>query len=420
MRNRVKTLRACAALLLLVTAGACSGEESGTLDCTSDEACTIPGTRCDLELERCVCVTDEACPDGNFCNAFGSCQRRTGCAVNADCSEGRFCDIESGICLDAPEQPSLGSPCGLASHCPYGAVCAEGKCAEGCFDDGDCTLAQICYEGYCTVGGPGETICSGPDYCEYGQSCDNFLCEDDNRGPYCRTCSQRTSMNPNPCDGYRNFCLVNAQELGGVTNFCGVDCSQGQGCPSGYSCNDVIVLTRSQCGRTADCRCDPSNVDYGSFSCTLPQPCDPRLPGGEPDPNAQLCVVEGEPSCGDAPCYVPRGQNQGRCGCAVDTDCANDGVCVEGFCCTGEVRDDEALECVGGEGRVTGYCTCATDDDCGRDSCEASSGTCLITGFPCTPGNNDCPALACVNGGCFIGQNCAPEQGLSCSVVGGR
>ena len=33
--------------------------------------------------------------------------------------------------------------------------------------------------------------------------------------------------------------------------------------------------------------------------------------------------------------------------------------------------------------------------------------------------NDDCGAIPCADGACLIGQNCAPIQGLACSLVGG-
>lgn len=419
----VTSMRGGLALLLLVLA-ACSGDTNPVGICANDADCTIPGTRCDLARMQCVCATDEACEPEDFCNTAGVCQKRTGCTVTADCGEGTFCDAASGICLQDPGAPGIGSPCGLSSQCPYGTVCREGTCQEGCFGNGDCLLGQICIDGFCNTAGPGETVCTDSGFCEYGS-----ICGDDNRcreaiGPYCRGCSPRTSMNPNPCDAPRNFCLINSQELGGFTNFCGVDCSEGQACPNGYQCNNVIVLTRSTCNSTAECRCNGA-ITFASATCSVATPCRPTLPDGRPDPNAQSCVVESAAACnggnagGEADCVVPVGQTDGNCTCASDTDCGG-GSCVAGLCCGGSVRPEEDLQCVGGEGRVTGFCTCATDDDCGRDSCNASSGSCNITGFPCTPGAGDCPPIACVNGGCLIGQNCAPEQGLSCSEVTGR
>ncbi|MEO1233522.1 MAG: hypothetical protein AAFZ18_31970 [Myxococcota bacterium] len=409
----------------LVLAGC---DETGNTDnsCTADSECVIPGTRCGPQ-GQCICAADEACASDQFCNSAGVCQTRTGCAITADCAEGTFCDIASGLCLDDPGQPGIGSPCGLSSQCAYGTVCRDGTCQDGCFTDGDCPLGQVCLEGFCFTGGPGQTICSDSEFCEYGAVCDSDnICRDDRRGPYCRGCSPRTSMNPNPCDDPRNFCLINSFELGGFTNFCGVDCSLGQPCPSGYGCNNVIVLTDAVCLNTAQCRCDANEISFASAACSVSTPCQPTLPGGQPDPDATQCVFPGSAACnggtagGAASCVVPRGQTEGNCTCAADADCPNGGACVAGLCCGGAVRPEEDLRCVVGEGRVSGFCTCATDDDCGNDSCDPSSGSCRITGIPCTPGNGDCPPIACINGGCLIGQNCAPQQGLTCSEVTDR
>ncbi len=419
-------MRKALALWVALAALHCNG--SGTSErCDGDGDCAIAGTRCDLSQNRCVCVTDDACAADAFCNAAGVCQRRAGCAVTSDCSDGFFCDIASGACLPGASEPGVGSACGLPSHCPFGTLCTDGRCEEGCVGDGDCPLGQVCFEGFCNTGRPGETICSNSSFCPFGQSCgsDN-RCGPDRRGPYCRGCTVRTSMNPNPCDDPRNFCLVNSQEFGGFTNICGVDCSLGQSCPSGYQCSNVIVLTQSVCGSTAECRCRGGEIRFSETTCSLPAPCTPTLPDGRPDPSGQRCAVAGLAACnggeagGPAQCVVPRGETTGNCTCRTSADCGQGGTCVEGLCCGGDVRDDPELRCVRGEDRVTGFCTCATDADCGRDSCDPSRGSCRISGVPCTPGAGDCPAIACVNGGCLIGQNCAPEQGLTCSELTGR
>lgn len=421
----MKTLAKHGWLAAILVLSACSGNTVPVGICTNDSECTIPGTRCDLSQMQCVCATDEACDSESFCNSAGVCQKRTGCAITADCGAGTFCDIASGLCLQDPGEPGLGSPCGLSSQCPYGTVCRDGTCQEGCFGNGDCPLGQICVDGFCFTGGPGERLCTDNNFCEYGDVCgtDN-RCREDRRGPYCRGCSPRSSTNPNPCDDRRNFCLLNTQELGGFTNFCGVDCSTGQDCPSGYGCSNIVVLTRSTCSNTAECRCG-GPVTFASATCSVAEPCRPTLPDGTPDPDAQSCVVAGAPACnggveGQADCVVPVGQTSGNCTCASNSDCSEGGTCVAGLCCGGSVRPEEDLRCVGGEGRVTGFCTCATDDDCGGDSCDPVSGRCGITGVPCTPGQNDCPTISCINGGCLVGQNCAPQQGLSCSEVTGR
>lgn len=400
----------------LAVAGCRSDGGVAAASCESDAECTAPGTRCDVANKRCICATSEACSDGHFCNRAGVCQALSGCTRSADCVEGSYCDIGTGRCLAGPPL-MVGSACGLASHCPYNHVCEDGTCVMGCYDDGDCRLGEACFDGLCSAG-----VCSNAGFCKYGELCRNNLCGRDNRGPYCRGCTFRTAQNPNPCDDRRNFCLVNSLELGGFTQFCGVDCSLGQGCPNGYDCRGVVILTEQVCTFTAECRCDRNRITFPDTVCALQQVCDPRLPNGAPDPNASACVAAGHPTCnggvqgGAASCIVTRGQQEGFCTCGTDDDCGEGGSCIGGACCSGRIRDDR--QCAVGESRVSGFCTCGTDDDCPRDVCEG--GRCAITGLPCTPGQDDCGPIPCVNGGCLIGRNCAPLEGLSCSVVRGQ
>lgn len=423
--NESKTtarLLACALAALAIGLAACPGSEPTIeLTCTSDAECGAPGTRCDVSAQRCICVEDEACEDGQFCNNAGVCQDEAGCTSNLDCRDANtYCDILSGQCLEG-EPLITEAQCGLATHCGFGLVCEEGRCVPGCFDDGDCPLGEVCFDGQCATG-----LCGGDSYCEYGERCrENLQCVTDTRGPYCRSCSPRTGANPNPCDDGRNFCLINNRELGGFANFCGVDCSLGQPCPNGYQCGGVIILTQQQCLSEADCRCDRNSIRFATKTCTVAETCDPRLPNGQPDPDADRCLIEGVPDCsggaGDGLCIVSRGQRSGNCTCVTDDDCGgNDGAtCVGGLCCTGNVRP-EGPRCVGGEGTIAGFCTCGTDNDCPQDVCDGTSGRCTFTGRPCTPGAGDCTAIPCSGGGCLIGQNCAPVQGLTCSEVLGN
>lgn len=398
---------------------ACSGSNSNnTGTCETEAECTAPGTRCDLALKQCVCETDEACDPAEFCNTQGVCQVRAGCAVSSECTGETFCDIQSGQCLAAPAE-QLTSACGLATHCPLGSVCTAGQCAAGCFDDGDCKLGDVCFEGVCN-GGNG--LCSVDAFCEYRELCEDGQCERDRRGPYCRGCSQPTALNPTPCDDARNFCLINSQESGGFQQFCGVDCSLDQRCPNGYDCNGVVILTQDVCFNTATCQCRTTPV-FATATCTVATTCDPRTPDGQPDPNG-TCTYDAFPDCnggaagGTASCIVSRGTRQGSCTCATDQDCGNGQTCVAGLCCGNVLPGDR--ECAFGENRVSGFCTCATDEDCPRDACDVGRGFCAISGKPCSQGGNECGAIPCVDGGCLIGQNCAPIEGLSCSVVGGR
>ncbi len=404
--------------LLFLGVSACKGEVY-TNTCRSDSECSVPGTRCDLNKQECVCATDDACAEGQFCNRAGVCQAKGGCSSNFDCiADNTFCDIDSGRCLEGPAL-ALGASCGLASHCPHGSICTDSLCVAGCFEDGDCVLGDVCVNGQCSRG---EGLCSSNEFCEYKELCADGECKKDRRGPYCRGCTFRTVQNPEPCDAPTNFCLVNSLEAGGFPTICGVDCSLGQACPNGYDCHGVVILTEQTCTFSAQCKCAAGAIRFASATCSIATPCEPKLPNGQPDPNATACLVNGHPQCnsggmGDATCIVRTGTTAGNCTCASNADCESGAACVDGVCCTGTVRQDR--ECFIGENRVSGFCSCASDDDCPQDVCDPSRGACAITGLPCTPGNNDCGAISCVEGGCLIGQNCAPITGLSCTQVGG-
>lgn len=420
LRSSISRGVSCPALfaLCLGALAACSGEQRPVGFCENDGECPGAGTRCNLETKLCICTSDEACKDGQFCNGAGICQDLAGCLTSFECADNTFCDAVSGQCLAGPPL-QLMSPCGIATHCPYGTVCKEAKCEVGCFDDGDCVLGQLCLDGFCATG---EGICATDSFCDYRERCVGQQCRRDFRGPYCRGCSQPSAVNPFPCDEPKNFCLVNSSETGGHPFFCGVDCSLGQPCPNGYGCHGILILTENPCTFEAQCKCDPAQIRLATRTCTITAACDPRRPDGMPDPNATHCVLEGYADCnpggtGDAACLVGRGLTSGSCTCDTDDDCADGGKCVGGACCTGPIND--VRQCFVGEGRVSGFCSCATDDDCPRDSCNTAVGSCELTGRPCTPGGNECGPVPCVEGACLIGQNCAPDEGLSCSIVGG-
>jgi hypothetical protein len=329
--------------------------------CNNDGECNAPGTRCNLEIRQCICLTDEACAETEFCNLAGVCQEKPGCTRNLDCAsvEGSYCDLASGRCIPGPVF-EVGSECGLGTHCPPGTICEGHVCEPACYDDGDCLLGRICHNGMCLEDA---SLCNDDSFCGYAERCTQQQCKRDRRGPFCRGCSPRTAQNPEPCDDSKNFCLVNRSETGGFSHYCGVDCSLGQNCPNGFECQFIAVLTEDVCTNHAQCQCDPRRI-------------------------------------------------QGSC--SSNSDC-NGGTCVFGVCCTGTIRDDR--QCVSGEGQVSGFCTCSSDLDCPRDSCDPTRGACAISGTPCSPGGNECGAIPCVGGSCQIGQNCSPLEGLSCSDI---
>src|SRR6185437_4263039 len=78
--------------------------------------------------------------------------------------------------------------------------------------------------------------------CGIQQLCDVAAgtCITDSRGPYCAGCAGGVASRD--CGTYGNYCLLDTVNGG---DYCGVDCSDGQACPNGYECKNVIILPAS-------------------------------------------------------------------------------------------------------------------------------------------------------------------------------
>lgn len=372
------------ALSLLVLASACDNTKVKGTGCSEDKDCGSPASayRCEPQTGECYCRTNQACTPTEFCNTVGFCQDRAGCEKNSDCLDpSLFCDTTSGTCL------SFGR-CTVDLHCPLGEVCDTrvNSCVAGCRTNGDCNGTSCrCGDGSCScsattqaglqacaIGVCDPFFCADNTFCRFGETCraepdagvsrsQCFNDFDQDVRPYCANCTIGAGI---PTCGERpNYCLVDTARPG--NSFCGVDCSGGEACPRGYSCADVIVV-----GGGALPQCSASNP-----SCPI---------------NSQLP-------------------------CATDAECPRGGFCAKqpgapnGFC---------AGRCGIGEGESIGYCSCMIDRDCANESC--SGGRCSISKRPCTD-QSQCGTIRCVDfngtGGCLIGQNCAPSDGLSCNEV---
>ena len=359
--------------------------------CSRDEDCGDPAIyRCELETAQCRCKTNAACNVGEYCNPQGYCQAHVGCYETRDCPQGFFCDPRANVCL-------ADGRCASDLDCPAGQLCdpASKTCKSGCRVDGDCPLRAVCLCAAPGDGGASEELCScgqgdgGTAGCSIGH-CASGLCRDDGFcafGEVCRTppegglavcqsdydpdlrpyCANCVSLPGQPaCGKGPNFCLTSVLEQD--TYFCGVDCSAGQACANGYDCNDVIVVwTRTECLLQDDCM----------------------------SPSRRTSIP-----------------------CQIDSDCPNHGLCghdpgtLVGFCFG---------RCVLDEGARQSYCACVADDDCAQDTCVAETRECSISRKRCDPNGAGCGKINCVDygdqGGCRIGQNCAPLEGLTCADV---
>jgi hypothetical protein len=360
----------------------CRDPKLGSSGCRTDADCGNPATayRCEERTGVCYCRTDQACPLTQLCNANGFCQDRAGCQTNADCVDpSLFCDTTQGNCLPKGR-------CSLDVQCPLGQVCdtRRSACVDGCRRNGDCNGSSCrCGDGGCVCTGttPAEiarcqigvcdpNFCADDTVCPFGQKCgvipdsgvELASCHDDydtDVRPYCDVCS--FGGGTQICGSGPNYCLIDTRHPGSF--YCGSDCSQGQTCPRGYACQDVIVvLTQWSCSRA-------------NPGC----PVNTNLP------------------------------------CTKDAECRRGGVCViqpgltSGYC---------AGRCAIDEGDNTGFCGCQVDTDCAPETC--TTGECSISRRKCV-NDTDCRSIRCVDfsgsGGCLIGQNCAPSDGLTCNEV---
>jgi hypothetical protein len=368
--------------LSLVVLGGCRDTKLAAGACQQDSDCGSPAAafRCETQTGVCYCRTDEACPGSQFCNPSGFCQDRAGCATNADCGDpSLFCDTASGQCLP------LGR-CTSDLDCALGNICdtVSSRCIAGCRRNGDCdNVSCRCGDVACTCTGttPEElarcavgvcdpNFCADDTFCRYGELCGaqpdagspRASCYNDydpDVRPYCDRCTFGGGVPT--CGNGPNYCLIDTRHPG--SSYCGADCSMGQSCPRGYSCQDVIVVLTQWACSVANPTC----------------PTNPSLP------------------------------------CSVDADCKRGGSCVKsaglptGFC---------AGACDIAEGDSQGFCSCQVDEDCATETC--TMGECSISRRACVT-DGDCKSIRCVDaqggGGCLIGQNCAPTDGLSCVEV---
>lgn len=383
--------------------------------CEADENCG-EFQRCDLQTGLCLCAENRACQQNEFCNDVGRCQPNTGCLVNEDCvvsddpTLNQFCDIKSGQCkAELGCDPLEGEVCcTLDSHCGFGQICnlIDGRCIPGCRDDGDCLLGQGCVtSGLGAIGQCEAGSCTANNLCGFGEVCDlsTGTCVFDSRGPYCFSCSG--GVGSDDCGHPANYCLTDTSDPTGQSEYCGVDCSQNQPCPFGYSCNDVIIVPPSApfCTITEVCEKSPGSTTgtctvNTNVICEEDEDCPEGPPGGT-CPRAKI-----------GNCLIDQGQE-----CEQDTDCCDDPTaCPEGSC----VKQ----ECRGGEGDQFGACTCTRDLDCPVDTCKDADltdpnnpivGHCELSGHDCYE-NLDCDVISCIDGGCRIGSNCAPANDRNC------
>ncbi|MBN2493041.1 MAG: hypothetical protein JXR96_00515 [Deltaproteobacteria bacterium] len=306
-------------LILAALVGSCEEEERFRGYCTSDEDCD-PGFRCDPQTGLCLCAIDEVCEVDEYCAPDGTCRKRMSCDTNLDCPEGMYCDTTTGHCI--PDYQ-----CTKDEQCPLGYVCSEiyFGCIEGCRTSGDCELGQVCIDGQCS-----RNRCTEDSHCDYGQLCDGAsqTCEDDQRGPYCSPCTSGSVADPYQCGRGPNFCILTDNDPS-LEPFCGVDCSQNQPCPHGYSCNLILVAPGGSCRSPGDCESEQCHINEGDEVGFCLCNADEQCPGDSCNELTMQCTITRRPcSYGGNECDQPIYCVDGLC--LIGQNCAP----VEGLSCS--------------------------------------------------------------------------------------
>ena len=290
------------ALLLLTLA--CTPAPSDA-QCTSDSQCST-GLIC--EANSCICRTDDACGNGQYCNAWGACQNRPPCLGNQDCGEFEICnsaDPTGGKCI-----PS--SQCGSSVHCDINYYCdpSYGNCQPGCRTTGDCQLGHICTNGQCEDGMVADDCTQCPtspepdsSYCDYGEICNTRgqCVPHAQANALCQLCSSRDMFNRCPAS---MLCLLDDAVQN--AEYCAPFCRSDLDCPNGYgSCNGLQIAANGQCRSDSDCggarQCLGSSEGVVSTcSCLNNNDC--------PQTGAQCvmgqCANIGNPCSSNADCVV--------------------------------------------------------------------------------------------------------------------
>jgi hypothetical protein len=308
------------------------------------------------------------------------------CQSDAGCS-GRFCDIATGLCADAPRG---GDPIGAACDDP--AACSAGVCL-GASDEarGECTA-------FCTVGAPG---------CGYDGS-EALI------GAACIL-----PQVPGEGQGDRGLCLALCDDA--------ADCTQpGFTCVLQPTSGRAGVCVPTQLAGEPEPPAEPDTPDPATPEAFLGTPCasdddcsegvclsesgdDFGLGGGPAGGYCSLpCEVTEDCLEAGAVCATTPGGSYCLKGCAVEdpgvcgrdvSACVSLGpaaaclpVCAADADCQGRVCDGELGLCVDAASVPPPQCT--TDADCDAGSCDVAEGQCVVSAAECTT-DADCALGTC-------------------------
>ncbi len=379
----------------------------------------------------------------------------SGCAKDADCASGKWCNTVTSTCVDklvngtamptvAGHAPALDGTCSVVAAA---SVCASGVCdmadrqcgyadGHGSCQVSDAGAVAVCRSGVCASSGLCGTIpsveCSRDADCPSTQWCNASRCVAKlAHGQPVPTVAGHDPVLSGACTAAAGASVC----AGGVCdikdNACGYadgtgTCSVVTGpavCRSGQCSRNGTVCVPAQNGCALDTDCDAASwCDTSSFACVAKLPNDAPIPvvaGHQPALTGVCNAVVGASICASAVCDATDhkcGYANGNGPCAAQDGGA--GVCRSGTC-------NAAGQCQG---------RCTTESDCASSEwCDTGVGACVPklangAGVPAVPGHEPplagvCTAAAaavvCTSGVCDAKDNaCGYADGDGPCTVG--
>ncbi len=335
--------------------------------------------------------------------------------------------VACGLAMGCEARVSLGAACEVASDCPAGLVCRQGRCRNECSEARDCTFPLECMvqgtaeEGGCRV--PEDGLCRTTADCAGALECldDHCVqpCTDHSDCSVAEVCNGRycdRNAVVGPCDVLSGTGCPAGQRCG-ITGMRTVDEATGmvtdtrvvscvelavgevrdaelhEACDANpmteliRPCRDGLTCVAGQCQRW--CLFDETMGEVGS-NCGTGSLCVPVYAGSVAPPTCGFCTEGCSPigqNCADETrtCVIDgdelTGESFGACIVPAAVDCAADAMadgcagrpCAMGVCAFG-------LECVTDTATMTASCLerCASDTDCDTGSCDFTDASTIL------------------------------------------
>ncbi len=383
--------------------------------CDSRGRCSLPSDEDEAEsqdAEQITCANDEECPAGNFCTPLGVCGFE--CIDDSNCGENQFCDPR-GRCKTIGGDSDSEVVCINDEDCPSGFYCnIERMCTYDCTQNSDCPNGMQCDpRGRCYAtgedsdDGESQALCTTDDDCPDKHFCafageDQGFCIQE-----CTTSADCGAVGAWECDDRGRCVQLDSDETEQDPGYCGPNPPLVTACAQDNDCRVIISTNNCECAavgsgemrtefvsyimRDGACVPDPNVCETSGCNVMMPKCVDGECTLVAPsDQDEEMpegwCEYDAQCPSGFY-CDIPN--NQCKQDCVENTDCnypeeyCNDiGKCLPMNPPDGDEVDAEQEE----EVSDTGVVSCTQDTDCPTGS-YCLLGVCHTS---CTQ-DSDCP-----------------------------